>query len=104
VSRKTQQNLCDEKRDREKQKSESEARILELEKYKVFATSQAEAKVVMAEQKLLAAEEKLAKERADRAAETKKLNNELAASVTARGELSLKLENVEAGRQWLISQ
>jgi hypothetical protein len=70
----------------------------------VFATSQAEAKTFVEEQKLLEIEEQLTKERADRAAEVKRLSDELTAGVAARGELDRKLESVEADRRWLISQ
>jgi hypothetical protein len=56
------------------------------------------------EQKLLVAQEQLAKERVDRAAEVKGLTDKLAAIVTAQGELSRRPENVEADHWWLISQ
>jgi predicted RNase H-like nuclease (RuvC/YqgF family) len=102
--RQAQQKLSDEIRGREKEKSELEACITDMEKDKVFATSQAKAKVVVVEQKLAEVQELLARERADRATEVKRLTDELSASVAARSELGCKLKNVEAGRRWLISQ
>jgi hypothetical protein len=99
-----QQTLIDEKRDREKEKTALEAQIVELEKSNTFALSQAEAKVVVSEQQLSASQELLAKERADHAAEVKRLGDELVASVGARYDLSRRLDNAEANRHWLISQ
>jgi hypothetical protein len=69
----------------------------------VFATSQAEAKVVVAEQKLFEVEAQLAKDQADHAAEVKRLTDEIDAGVAAHREVSRKLEEVEVDRRWLIS-
>jgi hypothetical protein len=85
-----------------KKKTALEALIAELDKSNTFALSQAEAKVVVAEQQLSASWELLVKERDDHVAEVKRLGDELAASVAAR--VDCRLDNAEVDRRWLISQ